>query len=93
MTRCDVCQQRLEIGDFPFCPHGKPTPSKGFEPHYDYGLDQYVTTPGDRNKAMRPYWENDHIVQLQPRDKPAVYWKELAERRAERREETRRNGH
>lgn len=22
-TVCDVCQQELEVGDFPFCPHGR----------------------------------------------------------------------
>ena len=88
--KCDECGKTLVIGDFPFCPHGKPPRSKGFEPFYDVGLDQTVTGMGDINKACRPRWEDDHIVQLQPRDKSEGYYRELNERRRERAEAEKR---
>ena len=84
MTRCDKCKKRVAVGDWPYCPHGKPSPSKGFEPYENVSLGQVVTGVGDINKACRPQWENDHIVQLQPRDKPPIYWKELNDRREAR---------
>ena len=89
--KCDSCGATLEIGSWPFCPdHGKPERRKGFEPFYDIGLDQTITGFGDMNKACRPKWEDDHIVQLRPRDKSESYYRELNERRRERAEAERR---
>lgn len=83
--KCESCNGEIEIGSWPFCPdHGKPEARKGFEPYFDIGLGIQVDTAGDRNKAMRPRWENDHIVHLQPRDKPPSYYREINERRTER---------
>lgn len=84
--KCESCGGTIEIGSWPFCPdHDRPSPSKGFEAYYDYGLDQVVTGYGDIKKACRPQWNNDHITQIQPRDKPASYYRELNERREEKR--------
>lgn len=88
--KCDECQKELTIGEWPYCPHGLPTHHKGFEPYYDSSLDMTVTGFGDINKACRPYWENDHIVQIQPRDKSDSHYRELNERRRERIEAERR---
>ena len=85
--RCDECGEVLEIGSWPFCPdHGQPYLAKGFEPFYDPGLDAVITGAGDRNKLMRPHWENDHIVRIEGRSKPESYWRELRDRREARRE-------
>lgn len=92
--KCDTCDTILEIGMWPFCPdHGKPTASKGFEPYYDENISDkpvWISTPGDRNKYLKPHWENDHIVHVQPKDRPASYYRELNERRAHRAEMERR---
>ena len=82
--KCDQCGHELQIGDHPWCPHGKPTAHKGFLAYDDIQLGQRITGWGDINKAMRPQWNQDHIEQIQPRDLPASYYRELKERRAER---------
>ncbi len=41
--RCDRCGAVVVIGEWPFCPHGKAAPSKGFEPRFDPGLGREVT--------------------------------------------------
>lgn len=85
--RCDGCQRVVEIGDWPYCPHGKAQPSKGFEAYVDYNISDNpvtITNPGDRTKYLKPHWENDHIVHLQPRDKSASYYRELNQRREAR---------
>ena len=89
--QCETCGQAITIGEWPWCPHGQPAPSKGFEPYVDIhttGKPVTVSNPGDRNAMYRPHWENDHIVQVVPRDMPKSYWKDLAVRREERREKT-----
>jgi hypothetical protein len=84
-VKCNNCGETLEIGSWPFCPdHGKPARAKGFEPYFDEVLGKYVTGVGDINREFRPRWEGDYIVHLQPTDRPASYFRELAERRAER---------
>lgn len=90
VEHCENCGAAFTVGEWPFCPHGEAYKTKGFEPYFDVALGVQVNTPGDRNKALRPRWENDHIVHLQPRDKPASYYRELNERRRERAE--RRDG-
>lgn len=94
MERCEGCGAEIQVGSWPFCPdHGKPTPSKGFEAYVDENISDRpvtITGQGDRNKLLRPHWENDHIVHVQPRDKPASYYRELNDRRAARVENARR---
>jgi len=51
--RCDTCHETVAIGDWPFCPHGKARPSKGFEPYFDIGLGREVTGWGDIRQTMR----------------------------------------
>ncbi len=81
---CDDCGHEMQIGDYPYCPHGRGTEHKGFEPHYDEGLGKVVTGWGDINKACRPRWEDGKLIHLQPRDKPEKYYKELIEKRRDR---------
>jgi len=86
--KCDDCGHDIQIGEWPFCNHGRPTPSKGFEPYWDENIATepvWISDPGDRNQRMRPHWENDHMVHVQPRERPDSYFKDLAERREERR--------
>ncbi len=87
---CDDCGKEIVIGEWPYCPHGHPSLTKGFEPYFDDNLQVQITNPGDRNKAMRPYWENDHIVRIEPKERPAGYFRELNDRRRERVERERR---
>jgi len=88
---CDKCGEVLEIGSWPFCgDHGRPVRSKGFEPYFDIALGRQISTPGDWNQAMRPHWENDHIVKVDDRGKSESYYNELRERREHRIETLRR---
>lgn len=87
---CENCGVPIHIGSDYRCPHEKALPARGFEPHFDAGLGKHVTGWGDINAACRPHWENDHIVHVQPRDKPASYYRELADRRAARAEAARK---
>jgi hypothetical protein len=50
---CPDCGAVIEIGDWPFCPHGKANPAKGFEPYFDIGLGREVTGWGDVRQSMR----------------------------------------
>ena len=54
---CDKCGHAVEIGEFPFCPHGRVASAygKGFEPYFDYGLGEEVHGWGDIHKAMREH--------------------------------------
>ncbi len=93
--KCDTCGHELQIGEWPFCEglgntHERPARSKGFESYYDDNLMTQINNPGDRNKALRPYWENDHIVRIEPKERPAGYFRELNDRRRARTEEQKR---
>ncbi len=85
---CPDCGETQHMGDDYRCPHGRAFQHKGFEAYYDIGLGIQVTDPGDRNKELRPKWERDNIVHLQPADRGSNYYKELSERREERRSRT-----
>ena len=90
---CDSCGQELAIGEWPFCPHGSTQSRKGFEPYWDENISDkpvWIGNPGDRQKLMRPHWENDHVVHVQERGKSESYYRELNERRRERAEKERR---
>ena len=93
MTTCDACGKELTIGEWPYCPHGRGTASKGFEPYWDNTIadqPQYITSGADYKKFFKPQWNNDYVTHLVPRDKPDSYYKELNDRREHRREETKR---
>jgi hypothetical protein len=64
---CEKCGVPIHIGHDYRCPHEKALPTKGFEPYFDMGLGIQVNGPGDRHKAMRPRWEDDHVIHLQER--------------------------
>ena len=81
---CSDCGKIVHIGEWPKCPHGKPSLSKGLEPFFDFGLGKTITTMGDINAACRPHWEGDNIVHIQPTGKSDSYYKQLNERRAEK---------
>lgn len=84
---CPDCGQIQHIGAAIQCPHDeKAQPSKGFEPFFHVGFGQMVTGLGDINAACRPKWENDHLVKLEVRDRPAGFDADLRARREERRE-------
>ncbi len=61
---CEDCNETVTIGDWPYCPHGKAQPSKGFEPFFSVSAGKMITGRGDIATICRPKWENDHIVQL-----------------------------
>jgi hypothetical protein len=91
--KCDTCHQELQIGDWPYCPHGR-SKHYGFTAYLDENISDHpvwITNPGDRNKLMRPHWERDHIVQVQPLEKPDSYYRELNDRRAARAEAERKS--
>lgn len=69
---CEQCGAALAVGDWPWCPHGRPHTGKGFEPRFDYGLGQEVRGWGDIHKAMREH-------KLDFRDHPSKA--QLADRR------------
>jgi hypothetical protein len=90
---CDGCHKELTIGEWPWCPHGFPEKSKGFEPYWDENISDHpvlISNPGDRNKHLRPHWEGDYLVHVQPKDRPASYFRELNDRRAARAEAERK---
>lgn len=89
--RCDECNRELVIGDFPWCPHGPMIPvSSGKDAYWDDNLQVMISNPGDRNKALRPYWENDHIVKIEPKERSSQYFRELNDRRRARAEKERK---
>lgn len=51
--RCEACGQIVRVGEWPYCPHGRVVPRKGFEPYFDIGLGREVTGWGDVRQAMR----------------------------------------
>ena len=94
--KCDTCGEEITIGCWPWCgginDHGKPETRKAMEPYFDVALGAQISNPGDRNKLMRPRWDNDQYIHIVPRDLPSSHYKEVAEKRAERREQTRKEG-
>lgn len=64
---CESCGNPIEVGDWPFCPHGKVQPRGGFEPRFLDGLGEHVTGWGDVRKHMR-------AKKLDFRDHPSKGW-------------------
>ncbi len=81
---CERCGQPVHIGSTIQCPHERAQAARGFLAYFDYGLGKQITCVGDINAAMRPQWNNDYVTKLDHRDMPASYYRELNERRAER---------
>lgn len=50
---CAKCGGVIEIGDWPFCPHGKSVQTHAFEAYFDYGLGCEVTSLSQRLSLMR----------------------------------------
>ena len=97
---CPECRKPLEIGEWPYCPHGFPGAGVfGFKPHapyVDYNISTEpvtITNPGDKAKYLRPYWENDHIIKVEPKERPNGYYRELNDRRRARAEKEKREHH
>ena len=90
VEHCSECGASYSVGEWPYCPHGAVHEAKGFEPYFDDNLQTQINGWGDLNKQFKPKWENDHLVQIAPREKPAQYYRELNERRRERAESDRR---
>jgi hypothetical protein len=84
---CERCGHPIHIGSTIQCPHERAGKTHGFEPFFHVGIGKYVTGVGDINQAMRPQWNDDHITQIQHRDMPESYYREMNERRAERKAE------
>ena len=75
MARCDECGKELEIGDFPFCPHGRPFyehhPFIGFWDNNIAEQPVYIESDRQREKLMRAgglaVREREHIDDLNHR--------------------------
>lgn len=55
-TQCAQCGERYEIGDWPFCPHGKPVTQPPFKPYWDEHVSTkpvYVESLAQRRRLMR----------------------------------------
>lgn len=58
-TICDECGKELEIGDFPFCPHGKVPKyfNKPFVPYWDEHISPdgpiYITSHRQRTRELK----------------------------------------
>ncbi len=93
--KCDSCGHELQIGEWPYCPHESARFGfKPMEPYWDHNISDkpvWITNSGDRNKLMRPHWENDHLVHVQERGKSESYYRELNQRRAARAEAERKH--
>jgi len=53
---CEKCGRFWTIGDWPWCPHGKPIPIHPFKPYFDEHISPegaYLTSHYQRNKIMR----------------------------------------
>lgn len=64
-TVCGTCGQTLEIGDYPFCPHGRPynKQAKNFDPiivHQDAVTGEYSFPPSSSDPA--PPGHKTHVI-------------------------------
>jgi hypothetical protein len=54
--RCDDCGQRYTVGDWPYCPHGKPYGMMTFVPYFDEHICEegaWVTSLAQRRRLMK----------------------------------------
>ena len=86
--RCEHCHRIVQMGEFPFCPHGTGHGNIGdFKAYTDFNISDtpvHLTSKGDRDKLLRPHWKDDYLIKVEPREKSAQYWRELDGRRAAR---------
>jgi Fe-S-cluster-containing dehydrogenase component len=87
---CESCNKRVQIGDWPLCPHGKPHGMMTFIPYTDYMAGDKpieVTSWKERQNLFKPKWNGDHIEQIVPRDLPDSHYRESRERLKQRQED------
>ena len=68
--KCTTCGKIVHIGAWFECPHGTPTPSKGYEPHWDLHIaetPQWISNPGDKRQHLKPRWKDDFVIHTQER--------------------------
>jgi hypothetical protein len=87
--KCDVCSHDIQIGDWPYCPHGAPHGMHTFKPYIDENMLDHpveITSWAQRQRLVR---ENGLIEKERPsnsvfaerRDRNA-WFKEVIEREA-----------
>jgi hypothetical protein len=79
-TVCSSCGQSLNIGDHPFCPHGRPLAYRPFVPYFDHGLGIEVTSHHQRAKELKAR-HADVTDGLRKGDLSALNDKRMANRR------------
>lgn len=55
---CEKCGRSVNVGDWPFCPHGQvpissPMRNNPFVPYFDDGLGEMVHSHSERTKMLR----------------------------------------
>lgn len=50
--KCDECSIVLNIGDWPYCPHGTTHEYRPFVPFYDIGLGKHIDSLATWNRTM-----------------------------------------
>lgn len=52
---CRKCKAEIRIGDYPFCPHGRPVTEeyRPFKPFYDEGLGAQINSLAEWNREMK----------------------------------------
>jgi hypothetical protein len=55
LTTCDSCGKEYTFGDWPYCPHGKPSKAttQPFVEYFDYGLGKTITSQAHRWRVMK----------------------------------------
>ena len=56
MVTCDTCKKEYAIGEWPFCPHGKPQGMFAYTPYWDDNLGPepvYITSLAQKRKIMK----------------------------------------
>lgn len=100
---CTDCGAEHHIGWWPICADAKGKhghlPPRGmmtFKPYLDHHAgDQPIEVRSwkERQNLFKPKWNGDYVEQIQPRDKPDSYYRELNQRREHRAEMARKGQH
>ena len=54
--KCSYCGKKIEIGDWPYCPHERPQAYHPFKPYWDEHVQEkpvYVESIAHRKRLMR----------------------------------------
>lgn len=75
MTTCSACGREIEIGDYPFCPHGSiyPEASRRFDPLVIWVANDNpdrISVPGDAGEPVADGYHKVEITSLREAD----YW-------------------